>query len=117
MTFIILGEDKLWSSLCNFLHAPVTFLLLIQIFSSSLCSQNTLNLCSKLRVRDQVSHPYKTGGKIVSYILMFGFLDKIRGDKIILTKWLLLSSSSLFNETIFILFFNPSSSANFDVVM
>jgi hypothetical protein len=35
----------------------------------------TLNLCSSLKVRDQVSHPYSTTGKIrVLYILIFSFL-------------------------------------------
>jgi hypothetical protein len=33
---------------------------------------NTLSLCSSLNVRDQVSHPYKTTGKIIAlYILIF----------------------------------------------
>jgi hypothetical protein len=42
--------------------------------SSSLCS--LLSLCSSLGVRDQVSHPYKTTGKIiVLYTLIFVFLD------------------------------------------
>jgi hypothetical protein len=35
-----------------------------------------LNLCSSLNARDQVSHPYKTTGKItVLCILKFMFLD------------------------------------------
>jgi hypothetical protein len=37
----------------------------------------TLSLCSSLRVRDQVSHPYNTTGKItVLYILIFRFRSK-----------------------------------------
>jgi hypothetical protein len=43
---------------------------------------NTLNLCSSLKVRDKVSHPYKTRCKIiVLYILIFTFLDSRREDK------------------------------------
>jgi hypothetical protein len=35
----------------------------------------TLSLCSSLKVRDQVSHPYRTTGKItVLFILIFSFL-------------------------------------------
>jgi hypothetical protein len=37
---------------------------------------NTLSLRSSLNVSDQVSHPYKTTGKIIFlYILIFKFLD------------------------------------------
>jgi hypothetical protein len=62
---IILGEKyKLWiSSLCSFLQSPVT---------SSLFGPNillsTLSLCSSLNVRDQLSHPYRTTGKIIVFI-------------------------------------------------
>jgi hypothetical protein len=35
----------------------------------------TLSLCSSLEMKDQVSHPYNTTGKItVLYILVFNFL-------------------------------------------
>ena len=53
------------SALCNFLHSPVISSLLAQnIFLSSLFS-NTLNLCSSLNVRDQVSQPYNTTGNTI----------------------------------------------------
>jgi hypothetical protein len=49
----------------------------VQIFSSALCSQS-----SSLNVRDQVSHPYRTTGKIVVlHILIFTFLDSRLEDK------------------------------------
>jgi hypothetical protein len=86
---IILGKEyKIWSSsLCNFLHSPVTSshfgpnILLRTLFS------NTLSLCSSLNVRE-VSHPYKTTGRIkVLYILTFTFLDSRREDKRLWTEW------------------------------
>jgi hypothetical protein len=45
------------------------------IFLSTLLS-NTVSLCSSLYMRDQVSHPYKTGKIIVQYIFIFIFFDK-----------------------------------------
>jgi hypothetical protein len=51
--------------LCNFLHSPVTsFHLGTNILLRTLFS-NILSLCSSLIVRDQVSHPYKTTGRIM----------------------------------------------------
>jgi hypothetical protein len=51
------------SWLCRFHQPPVTSSLLgPNIFLSTLFS-NTLNLCSSLNARDQVSHPYKTTGR------------------------------------------------------
>ena len=63
----ILGEQyrSLSTSLCSFLHSPITLpslgpnILLNTLFS------NTLSLRSSLNVSDQVSHPYKTTGKII----------------------------------------------------
>jgi hypothetical protein len=38
---------------------------------------NTLNLFSSLNARDQVSHPYKSNGRIMLlYVFSFIFLDK-----------------------------------------
>jgi hypothetical protein len=50
---IILGEGykSRSSSLCSFLHSPIT---------SSLFGAKTHSLCYSLNVRDQVSHPYRT---------------------------------------------------------
>jgi hypothetical protein len=59
-------------SLCSFLQPPITSLSL-NILPSALFS-NTLNLFSSINVTDQVSHPYRTTGKIiVFYILILCF--------------------------------------------
>ena len=67
----VLGEyGSLNSLLCNFLHSPVTWVLLSPNIPLSTLFSNTLNLRSSLNVIDQVSHSYKTTGKImVLYIL------------------------------------------------
>jgi hypothetical protein len=68
--------------LCNFLHSPVTSSLLGPNILLRTLFSNILRLCSYLSVRDQVSHPYKTTGRImVLYILTFTFLDSRRYDK------------------------------------
>jgi hypothetical protein len=56
-------------------------LLGLDILLNTLFS-NTISLCSSLNVRDQVSHPYKTTGKIiVQYISIFTLLDSRLDDK------------------------------------
>jgi hypothetical protein len=43
---------------------------------------NTLSLCSSLKNRNQVSHPYKTTSKtIVLHILIFTFVKSTRGGE------------------------------------
>ena len=69
----IFGEQyrSLSSSLCSFLHSPVTSSLLGPNILLSTLFSNTLSLRSSFNVSDQVSHPYKTTGKIiVLYILI-----------------------------------------------
>jgi hypothetical protein len=74
--------------LCNFLHSPVTSSLLGPSILLRTLFSNTVSLFSSLNVRDQVSHSYKTTGRImVLYILTFTFLDKRREDKRLWTEW------------------------------
>ena len=65
ITWTMLGEEyrSLSFSLCSFLHSPVTSLLGPNTLLSTLLS-NTLSLRSSFNLRDQVSHPYKTRGKL-----------------------------------------------------
>jgi len=69
-------------SLCNLLHSPVTSSLLdLNIILNTIFSNN-LRFHSSLNVSDQVSHPYKTTGKIiVLHILIVKFLDSNLEDK------------------------------------
>ena len=86
----ILGEEykSFSSSLCNLLHSPVTSSLLGPNILLNTMFSNTLSFLSSRNVSDQVSHPYKTTGKIIVLnILIFKFLDTNLEDKIFCTEW------------------------------
>ena len=63
----ILGEEyKLFSSsLCNLLYSPVISSLLGPNILLNTMLSNTLSFLSFRNVKDQVSYPYKTTGKII----------------------------------------------------
>jgi hypothetical protein len=87
---IILGEVyKLRSSsLCIFLQPPVTWSLFGPNILVSILFSNTLSLRYSLNVRDQVSYPYRTTGKIiVLHMLIFMFLHSRREDKTFWPEW------------------------------
>jgi hypothetical protein len=69
---ILVNEYELWSSsLCSFLQTPGTpshfgpNILLNTLFS------NILSLCYFLNIRDQVTHPHRTTGRIIFFVLKF----------------------------------------------
>jgi hypothetical protein len=80
----ILGEEyKLWSSsLYSLAQPPVASSLLGPNILLNILYSNTLSLCSSLNVRDKVSHPYRTTGKIiVLYVLIFVFREQMSRQK------------------------------------
>ena len=86
--WIIFGEEyrSLSSSLCIFLQFLVTSSLLgPDIFLGTLFS-NTLNICSSLNVKDEISHPSET-----KYYLIYTQLLRSLSS-----RWLLLSAFKLF---------------------
>ena len=65
---------SLSSSLCSFLHFPVTSSLLGPNILLNTLFSNTLSLRSSLNVNDQVSHPYKTTNKIIVLCILISIL-------------------------------------------
>jgi len=67
ITRTILGEQyrSLNSSLCSFLHSPVTLSLVGPNILPNALFSDTLSLRSSLSVSDQVSDPHKTIRKII----------------------------------------------------
>ena len=90
ITRTILGEEykSFSSSFCNLLHSRVTSSLLGPNILLSTLFSDTVSLHSSHNVNDQVSHPYKTTGKIiVLYILIFKFLGSNLEHKTFCTEW------------------------------
>ena len=64
------------SSLCSLLHSADTSSFLGRNILLSTRFSNTLGLCFSLSVMDQVSHPYRTTGKVTFlHISMSGCVD------------------------------------------
>jgi hypothetical protein len=62
-----LGEEyrSFSCSLCSLLHSPVTSSLLGTNILFNTIFSNTISFLSSLNVSDEVSHPYKTTGRII----------------------------------------------------
>jgi hypothetical protein len=74
-TILVKNYRTFSSSLCNFLHSPITSFLSGPNTPLNTLFSNTLSLRPSLSVSDQVLHPYKTTGKIIFlYTLTFQFL-------------------------------------------
>jgi hypothetical protein len=94
---IITILDESTKLIIPFSSACYYFLHLQPKYSHEL-SVLTLNLCSSLNASDQISHLYKTTGKItVLYILIFRFFNRRWDDKIFSTQFNLLSLSFFLN--------------------
>jgi hypothetical protein len=91
----ILGEEyKSWRPLlCSFHQPPVTSSLFSPNILLSALFSNTLSLCSSLNVRDQVSHAYRTTGKIID---LYSLSSTLHFDSLSSLSPSL--SSSLFHE-------------------
>jgi len=87
-TIFVEEYRSLSSSLCSFLHSAVSSSLLGPNILLNALFSNTLSLSSFLNVNDQLSHPYKTIGKIiVLYILIFKFFYCKLEDQWFCTEW------------------------------
>jgi hypothetical protein len=71
-------------SLCKYLYSLISASLLGVNNLLSILVSITLNLCSSLNMRDHVSHPYITGGRIIAlYFLIYVSRQQTRGQKVL----------------------------------
>jgi hypothetical protein len=64
--------------LCSFLQPPVISSLLVPNNLFSTLFSDTLSLCTSLNVRDRISQPYKTSGKIMFFLCFSLYILKSR---------------------------------------
>ena len=83
ITRAILGEQyrSVSSSLCSFLQSPVTSSLIGPNILLNTLFSNTFSLRSALNVSDQVTHPYKTSGKVIFLYINFTINNEIITEK------------------------------------
>jgi hypothetical protein len=64
--------------LCSFLQPLISYFLLDANILFSILFSNSFNLCFPLNVRDQISQPYKTTGKVeeFTYRVQFKFTSQ-----------------------------------------
>ena len=77
---------SLSSSLCSVLYSPVTSSLLGPNILLSTIFSNTHSLHSSLHVSDQVSHPYKTTGKLIIMFTLYCWISLFFGYQIVRQK-------------------------------
>jgi len=76
------------SSLCSLLQSPVTSSLLGPNILLNTMFSNTISFLSFCIISDQVSHPYKTIGKIVVLLILISkFLDSNLENRRFCTEW------------------------------
>ena len=88
ITRIIFGEEhrSLRSSLCSFIHSPVTSSLLDPNILLNTLLSNIRSVRSSLNVSDQFSHPQKTTDKII-VLFIFLLFDSKMEDIRFCTEW------------------------------
>ena len=90
ITPIILGEESwsLSSSLCSFLHSPVTSSLFGQNILLNTLFSKPLSLHYSFSGKDQVPHPCKTSSKVQSTLITVGIYTTVLCNDYCFTRYL-----------------------------